>query len=156
MEVLQQELLSSLPSAEQAVRVVLRLLVAAALTGVIGYEREASGKSAGLRTHMLVGLSCATFVLAPLEAGMGLADTSRILQGVCAGIGFIGAGAILKAANEREIQGLTTAAGVWMAAAVGIAAGLGRFGVALFAVLFSWLILTLLNRLNPGGTGPRH
>lgn len=149
MEVLQQELLASLPDGEQSVRVILRMLVATVLTGVIGYEREASGKSAGLRTHMLVGLSCAAFVLAPLEAGMDLADTSRILQGVCAGIGFIGAGAILKATNEREIQGLTTAAGVWMAAAVGIAAGLGRFGVALFSVLFAWLILTVLNRLSP-------
>jgi putative Mg2+ transporter-C (MgtC) family protein len=150
MEVLQNELVAGLPSAEQAARIVLRLLTATILTGIIGYERETSGKSAGMRTHMLVGLSCAAFVLAPLEAGMDLADVSRILQGVCAGIGFLGAGAILKATNEREIQGLTTAAGVWMAAAIGVGAGLGRYGVAMSSALFALIVLGVLNR--PGAS----
>jgi putative Mg2+ transporter-C (MgtC) family protein len=149
MEILQNELASSLPSSEQAVRVILRLLVASALAGIIGYEREVSGKAAGVRTHMLVGLSCAAFVLAPLEAGMDLADVSRVLQGVVAGIGFIGAGSILKATSEREVQGLTTAAAVWMTAAMGIAAGLGRFGVAAFSVALAWMILVVVNRIAP-------
>jgi len=151
MEILQNELASSLPSAEQGLRVILRLLVASILAGIIGYERQVSGKAAGVRTHMMVGLSCAAFVLAPLESGMDLADVSRVLQGVVAGIGFIGAGAILKATAEREVQGLTTAAAVWMTASIGIAAGLGRFGVAMFSVALAWLILAVVNRLAPAG-----
>ena len=130
METLLNELTGSLPDAAQAIRVSLRLLVATLLAAIIGYEREISGKSAGLRTHMLVALGSAVFVLAPIEAGMNLGDVSRVLQGIAAGIGFIGAGAILKGSSDREVQGLTTAAGIWMTAAVGMTAGMGRFGLA--------------------------
>ena len=148
MEILQNELAAGLPDLVQTVRITLRLLAASLLAGVVGYERERTGKSAGLRTHMLVALSSALFVLAPIELGMDVADVSRVVQGVAAGIGFIGAGAILKVTTEREIQGLTTAAGLWMTAAVGLAAGMGRFGLAAISVLLAWVILAILARLE--------
>ena len=148
MDTVLQEIASGLPSFEQALRIVTRLLAAAALAGLIGYERESRGKAAGLRTHMLVAIGSALFVLAPLESGMTIVDLSRVLQGVAAGIGFIGAGAILKLTGEREIQGLTTAAGVWMTAAVGLAAGMGRFGVAAIGVMLALLILAVAARLE--------
>jgi putative Mg2+ transporter-C (MgtC) family protein len=133
--------------------VVFRLLAAALLGAVVGYERERTGKSAGLRTHMLVSLSSAIFVLAPLEAGMSTGDLSRVIQGVAAGIGFIGAGAILKLADERVIEGLTTAAGIWLTAALGLAAGMGRFGLAALSALMAWLILALVARVEIRRTG---
>ena len=148
MDILQSELLAGLPTGEQAIRVVFRLLAATILAGVIGYERERTGKSAGLRTHMLVALGSAIFVLAPMEAGMVIDDVSRVVQGVASGIGFIGAGAILKVTTEREIQGLTTAAGIWMTAAIGIAAGMGRIGMAAITVVIAWVILAILARLE--------
>jgi putative Mg2+ transporter-C (MgtC) family protein len=149
METLFHEITSGIPNAEQALRILIRLAAATLLAGIVGYERETSGKSAGLRTHMLVAIGSAMFVLAPLEAGLAIADASRIVQGVAAGIGFIGAGTILKGTSEREIQGLTTAAGVWMTAAVGLAAGLGRFGLAAMSVAFAWIILAILARFEP-------
>ena len=97
---------------------------------------------------MLVALGSAVFVLAPIESGMNLGDVSRILQGIAAGIGFIGAGAILKGSSDREVQGLTTAAGVWLTAAVGMTAGMGRFGLAVMSVVFAWVILAVLSRLG--------
>jgi putative Mg2+ transporter-C (MgtC) family protein len=143
------ELTSGLPTAAEAVRILVRLLTATILAGIIGYERESSGKAAGLRTHMLVANGSAIFVLAAFESGMDVADASRVIQGVAAGIGFIGAGAILKVASEREIQGLTTAASIWMTAAVGLAAGLGRLGLATIAATLTWVILAVLDRLEP-------
>jgi len=86
--------------------VVLRLLTAT-LGGLVGAVREWVGKAAGLRTHMLASLGAALFVLAPAEAGLGAGDTSRIIRGIAAGIGFIGAGTILKPSDRNEIQGLT-------------------------------------------------
>lgn len=148
MEILQDELFSGLPSGEQAVRIALRLFATVVLAGVVGYERERTGKSAGLRTHMLVALGSALFVLGASESGMVIDDVSRVVQGIASGIGFIGAGAILKVTSEREIQGLTTAAGIWMTAAVGVAAGLGRIGLAAMAVALAWVILAVLARLE--------
>lgn len=111
---------------------------------MLGYERESVGASAGLRTHMLVSLGSALFVLIPLQAGMPLLDVSRVLQGVTAGVGFLGAGAILKSHNDHQITGLTSAAGVWLTSAVGIAAGMGREGTAVLSALFALAILSLL------------
>ena len=126
-------------------QVVIRLLVAVALGAMLGYERESVGASAGLRTHMLVSLGSALFVLIPLQAGMPIADLSRVLQGVTAGIGFIGAGAILKLKDENQITGLTTAAGVWLTSAVGVAAGMGREATAVLSAVFALLILSALH-----------
>lgn len=149
MDILQDELLAGLPNGEQAIRIVVRLLAATVLAAVVGYERERTGKSAGLRTHMLVALGSAIFILGALESGMPINDASRVVQGIASGIGFIGAGAILKVTTEREIQGLTTAAGIWMTAAVGVAAGLGRIGLAAMAVTLAWVILAILARIEP-------
>ena len=148
METLLNELTSGVLDLAQTLRVVLRILAATLVGAVIGWEREHTGKSAGLRTHMLVSLSSAIFVLAPLEAGMNIDELSRVIQGVAAGIGFIGAGAILKLADARVIEGLTTAAGIWLTAALGLAAGLGRFGLAAISAFLAWLILALVARLE--------
>ncbi len=137
---------SDLGNVEDITRLILRLLVAVLLGGLLGYQRESIGASAGLRTHMLVSLGCALFVLIPLQAGMEYTDLSRVLQGVTAGIGFLGAGAILKLQDENQIVGLTTAASIWLTAAVGIAAGMGREGTAVVSALFAFIILSLLKR----------
>jgi putative Mg2+ transporter-C (MgtC) family protein len=152
MDVIQQELAAGFPNAEQLTRIAFRLLTTVLLAGVLGLQRERTGKPAGLRTHMLVALSSTIFVLAPLEAGMEVADLSRVIQGVATGIGFLGAGAILKLESREQISGLTTAAGIWMTAALGVASGMGRYGLALITVALGWAILQLLTRLeaHPG------
>jgi len=138
---------SDVADAEQITRLLLRLLLAALLGGVLGYEREHKGKAAGVRTHMLVAMGAALFVLVPQQGGMPLADMSRVIQGVVAGIGFLGAGAIIKNRSEENVQGLTTAAGVWMTAAIGIACGLGRESTALLGTLLALVVLALVPRL---------
>ena len=137
---MQQEF-SDLGDAGGFTRMAVRLLVAAFVGAILGYERESVGASAGLRTHMLVAMGSALFVLIPLQAGMPLGDVSRVLQGVTAGVGFLGAGAILKSKSENQITGLTTAAGVWLTAAIGVAAGMGREGTAITSALFALVIL---------------
>src|SRR5438445_12293790 len=107
------ELTKILPDVHQLVRVTLRLGAALAIGTAIGLQRELTHKPAGLRTHMLVSLGTALFVVGAAESGMSSADVSRIVQGIATGIGFLGGGAILKLTNEREIHGLTTAAGIW-------------------------------------------
>ena len=141
----------------QATTLLVRLLLAAALGGVLGYEREQQGKAAGMRTHMLVALGAALFVLVPQQAGMAVADLGRVIQGIVAGIGFLGAGAIIKPAREGDVKGLTTAAGIWMTAAIGIACGLGRETTALIATGFALVVLALLpHTTEPApGAGPK-
>lgn len=148
MDALLEELTAGLPDAGQVVRVLVRLLVAALLGAVIGAQRERAGKPAGLRTHMLVALGAALFVVAAIESGFPEDALARVIQGMATGIGFIGGGAILKLREEREITGLTTAAGIWMTAAAGVAAGLGRWGAAALAVGLTWLILGALARVE--------
>jgi putative Mg2+ transporter-C (MgtC) family protein len=131
---------SDLPDLEQLTRVVTRLLLAALLGGLLGWERESKGKAAGLRTHMLVALGAAVFVMIPQQAGLDDADLSRIIQGVVAGIGFLCAGTILKGRNEEQVQGLTTAAGIWLTAAIGVAVGLGREASAVLTALLALVI----------------
>lgn len=145
LRTIQQEF-SDLGNAEDLTRLCVRLLVAVVLGGLLGYQRESIGAAAGLRTHMLVSLGCALFVIIPLQAGMELDDLSRVIQGVTAGIGFLGAGAILKLTDENQIVGLTTAASIWLTAAVGIAAGMGREGTAVISALFAFVILSLLRK----------
>jgi putative Mg2+ transporter-C (MgtC) family protein len=148
MDTLLNELTSGMPDLAQGLRIVVRILAATLVGAIVGYERERTGKSAGLRTHMLVSLGSAIFVLAPLESGMRIEDLSRVIQGVAAGIGFIGAGAILKLTDARVIEGLTTAAGLWLTAALGLAAGLGRFGLAAISAVMAWIILAIVARLE--------
>ena len=137
-----------LPTLRQVFDIVLRLGIAAVLGGVIGFEREQGGKAAGLRTHMLVGLAAALFTVAPLDAGMSVADLSRVLQGVAAGIGFIGAGTILKLTGQQEIRGLTTAASLWLTAAIGMAVGIGHLWLPIVAVILAVTILWGLGMLE--------
>jgi putative Mg2+ transporter-C (MgtC) family protein len=136
---------------EQITRILIRLTLAAVLGGVLGYERENQGKAAGVRTHMLVAMGAALFVLVPQQAGMTLPDMSRVIQGVVAGIGFLGAGAIIKNRNEDDVQGLTTAAGVWMTAAIGIACGLGRESTAVLSTVMALIVLGGVPRLMDRG-----
>ena len=138
---------SDIPDLEQFTRITLRLLLAATLGGILGYEREKSGKAAGLRTHMLVALGAAIFMLVPQQAGATIGDLSRVLQGLVAGIGFIGAGAIIKIVKEEEAIGLTTAANVWLTAAIGVAAGIGKEMLAVLSTVLALIILSLLPRL---------
>ena len=140
--------LFAIPDLFHLARLAARLGVAAVLGGVLGLEREQRGKAAGLRTHMLVALGAALFTVAPLEAGMELEGLSRVIQGVAAGIGFIGAGTILKRTEEEEIQGLTTAASLWLTAAVGMAVGAGRLWPPLLAVLLAFFILHALGAID--------
>jgi putative Mg2+ transporter-C (MgtC) family protein len=136
-----------LPSAAEVTQVVVRLTLAALLGGLLGFEREQAGKAAGIRTHMLVALGSAFFVLIPVQAGIGGGDLSRVLQGVITGVGFLGAGTILKGNHKGQIYGLTTAAGIWFTAAVGIAAGLGREATALLGTILAFLILTVVPKV---------
>src|SRR5687768_5139230 len=130
-----------LPEAHRMALVGIRLITAALLGGLLGAERESVGKAAGLRTHMLVALGAALFVIAPQEAGLGEGDVGRIIQGVAAGIGFIGAGTILKLTDREEIKGLTTAASIWLTAAIGIATAVGPLWVAIVSAACAWAIL---------------
>jgi putative Mg2+ transporter-C (MgtC) family protein len=143
------ELASGLPDSDALARIVVRLVLAALLGAVVGIQRELVGKPAGLRTHMLVALGAALFVLACLESGMAPNDLSRVIQGLATGIGFLGGGAILKVSEHREISGLTTAAGIWLTAAVGVSVGLGQWGLAAVGALLTWMILAVLFRLEP-------
>lgn len=137
----------------QVLSVAATLAGAALLGGLQGLEREWLRKPAGLRTHMLVALGAAVFVLAPQEAGMADAELGRAVQGVAAGVGFIGAGTILKITAEREIQGLTTAASLWLAAAIGLSVGAGLFWVPLLSSLLALSILGLLGAVSRSGEG---
>jgi putative Mg2+ transporter-C (MgtC) family protein len=148
LSILLEELANSLPDAREALRVVIRLVAALLAGAVIGLQRERSGKAAGLRTHMLVSLGTVLFVIAGAESGMEPDALSRVVQGLATGIGFIGAGTILKMEGTREIRGLTTAAGIWMTAAIAVAIGLGHLGTAALGVLFAWVVLALVLNLE--------
>jgi putative Mg2+ transporter-C (MgtC) family protein len=148
MDVIWEELTSGLIDARQLIHVMIRLTAATVLGAVIGIQRERAGKPAGLRTHMLVTLGTAVFVLACSGVGMSSDGLSRVIQGLITGIGFIGAGSILKLSEQRDVQGLTTAAGIWMTAAVGVAVGLGSLGVALLSTVFTLAILSFSRRLE--------
>ncbi len=120
----------------------MRMVLALVLGGVLGWERETRHKPAGLRTLMLVSLAAAVFVLATLEANPQLAgpgDSTRAMAAVAQGIGFLGAGAIMQA--RGEVRWLTTAASLWAAAALGLAAGLGAYLVAFVGGFLTFVIL---------------
>jgi putative Mg2+ transporter-C (MgtC) family protein len=145
---------SDINDLEQLTTLVVRLLIASLLGGLLGYQRERQGKEAGIRTHMLVAAGSALVVLVPLQTGMDHEGISRVLQGLLAGVGFLCAGSILKLPQEDHVRGLTTAAGIWMTSAIGIAAGLGRETTAVISALLVLLILNLLGPLRR--LGVRH
>jgi len=143
MELLWHELMGGLPDRRQLAFVLIRVIAATLLGTIVGLQRERARKPAGLRTHMLVCLGTAVVVLAGSGVGMSTDGLSRVIQGVVTGIGFVGAGSILKLSQERKIQGLTTAAGLWMTAAIGVACGVGALGLAVIATILAVMVLAL-------------
>ena len=145
---MQVEDLFHLPDGSQMARVVARIAVAALLGALLGAERERAGKAAGLRTHMLVALGAALFVLFPAEAGMRIEDLSRVIQGVATGIGFIGAGTILKRPESEQVEGLTTAASIWLTGAIGMSVGAGQLWLSVVCAASAWIVLYVLARFE--------
>lgn len=125
-----------------------RVLLAAVLGAALGYERERHGKAAGVRTHTLVALAAAFFVIVPQRCGATPADLTRVVQGLAAGVGFLGAGAILKPPTDGWVHGLTTAAGIYFTTAVGVATGLGLGTTATLATGLALAVLDLFPRLQ--------
>ena len=141
---------------ELQLQLLIRLVAAGALSAVLGWEREAAQKPAGLRTHMLVGVASALFtVLAELavmdypgdEGGMR-ADPIRVIQAVAIGVGFLGSGVIFVSKSDDSVQGLTTAGSIWATAAIGIAAGLGYYILAVGATVLLMLVLRGMARFD--------
>lgn len=125
-----------------------RLCLAIALSALIGLDREYSQKAAGLRTNMLVALGAALFVLVPIQSGLTGTDSTalaRSLQGIITGVGFIGAGSVLRG---DQVRGLTSAAAVWISAGIGIASGLGQWQIGLIATGLALVILRLVKFLE--------
>ena len=135
---------SDIPDVETLTKITVRILIAAVLGGILGYERERKSKGAGIRTHMLVAVGAAIFMIGPTQAGMALGDLSRVIQGIIQGIGFLGAGAIIVGTTMRRVQGLTTAAGIWTAAGIGIAAGLGMEATAVLTTIIVLFVLSVV------------
>ena len=130
---------------------LFRLFIAFCLGSVIGLERERKGGSAGLRTHILVCTGSSLIMLISLYIfdlyqGQGAIDPGRIAAGVVTGIGFLGAGTIIR--SREGIKGLTTAASIWISSAIGLAVGCGYISAALMATLISYLSLSFLKRLE--------
>jgi putative Mg2+ transporter-C (MgtC) family protein len=122
----------------------LRFLLAAGLGAGIGYQRERAGKAAGIRTHILVSSGAALFTLVSIYGFSGaVVDISRVAAGVVVGIGFIGAGVILRGQREKEVAGLTTAATIWITAAIGLAAGTGMYLISVIATVVTVGVLFL-------------
>jgi putative Mg2+ transporter-C (MgtC) family protein len=137
---------------------LVRIVFGTGLGAIIGLERDLHGRPAGLRTHSIVALASATFMVVSTrfvffqhyrEGDLVEVDASRIAASVVSGIGFLGAGAILR--TGFTVRGLTTAATLWLVAAIGMAAGGGMFSVALFVTLVGLFTLTLLRRLEDRG-----
>ena len=124
---------------------LIPLGLAAVLGALVGFERLLHTQITGARTHMLVSMGAAAFVLAAREAFGGNNDSlTRIVQGVASGIGFIGAGAILKLTQPVEIRGLTTASTVWLSASIGIACGLEIYRVSIWSTILALIVLAVL------------
>ncbi|MBU0571551.1 MAG: MgtC/SapB family protein [Candidatus Omnitrophica bacterium] len=126
--------------------ITLRILLSAALSGVIGLERETHDKAAGLRTHMLVCVGSAIFMIISLLLSLqyghfGPVDPSRIASGVVTGVGFLGAGAVMR--SGASVHGLTTAASIWAVAAIGLAVGAGLYAVGIVGTAVVILVLVL-------------
>ena len=122
---------------------VLRLLLAAALGAGIGYQRERADKPAGLRTHVLIALGSALFTVVSIFGFGDGVDVSRVAAGVVAGIGFIGAGVIFRGIRGDHVAGLTTAASIWVTAAIGLAAGTGMYLIAFIVAAVTALVLMI-------------
>lgn len=132
-------------SLELQVNLAVNITLAMLLSGIIGLNRERSNKSAGLRTHMLTGTGACIFTILSMNA-FPEADHSRVASNIVTGIGFLGGGIIIQRKNET--YDVTTAAGVWATAAVGMAAGVGAWFIAIYATLMLWVILAMLKKFK--------
>jgi putative Mg2+ transporter-C (MgtC) family protein len=146
MAELWQEYGTELTDVAALLRVVLKMALAMALGSVIGLNREHAGENAGWRTHILVTMAAAAFVMAMRESGAAVADLVHVVQGVAAGVGFLGAGVILRLTDSVRVKGLTTAASIWLSAAVGSAIGVGRIWLPVVAAIFGWFTLAYVRR----------
>jgi putative Mg2+ transporter-C (MgtC) family protein len=142
--------------AQTQLLLLVRLVAAGVLSAVLGWEREAARKPAGLRTHMLVGIASALFTLLaelsvvdyPGDADGMRADPIRVIQAVAIGVGFLGSGVIFVSRDEESVRGLTTAGSIWATAAIGIASGLGYYVLAVGATLILLLVLRGMSRFD--------
>jgi len=125
------------------VEIILRLLLALGLGAAIGYQRERAGKAAGLRTHTLISTGAALFTLVSTYGFSGAVDPSRVAAGVVVGVGFVGAGVIFRGMRGEQVAGLTTAASIWITAAIGLAAGAGMYLLSAVTTLITIGILVL-------------
>ena len=137
--------MESLISLDQQVYLTFNITLAMFLSSVIGLNREHNNKSAGLRTHMLTGTGACIFTILSMYAFPG-ADSSRVASNIVTGIGFLGGGIIIQRKNES--YDLTTAAGVWATAAIGMAVGVGAWFIAVYSTIIMWFILALLKRIK--------
>lgn len=128
---------------------LVRLGLALLFGAIIGAERQLAGQSAGLRTHIMVSVGSAIFVLAGLSSiTTEFHDVTRVIQGVTAGIGFLGAGTIIKTKSGQHVHGLTTASSIWLAAAMGTAAGLGEYALAASSACIGICVLVIMKPLS--------
>jgi putative Mg2+ transporter-C (MgtC) family protein len=144
-----EEIVGTLPDVRHLARAGWRLLAALLAGAIIGYQREQVGKAAGLRTHLLVAMGTSLFVICAIEYGMQQDALSRVIQGIITGIGFLGTAAIIKREQQHEVHGITTAAGIWITAAVSIAIGMGQIVVGLIGTALAWVVLAMLYRIQP-------
>lgn len=138
--------------------ILLRVALAAVFGGIIGFDRRVRHKPAGVRTHMLVAMGAALAVgvsalVVEDTVGVGRADAVRVAAGVVTGVGFLGAGAILRG-PEGGVRGLTTAAGIWVTAAIGIALGFGYYIIGAGATVMAFIIISVLASLDEPEPGP--
>lgn len=142
------ELSRGFASLEELGVVVVRVTLAAIVGGIVGFERSWTGKQAGLRTHMLVCIGSTIFVMVVALEGNSEEALSRVIQGTAAGIGFVGAGAILKLSDRGKVKGITTAANIWLTAALGTAIGAGEFWLSTVGVIAAWIVLTVVDNFE--------
>ncbi len=132
---------------------VFRLVLALVGGGVIGWNRQVTGKPAGLRTHMLVSMGSALFVIGPLAVGASGEAISRVIQGVATGVGLLGAGDIvrqsLRDSGHEVPRNLASAAAIWVTAGLGIAAGYGLWQLTALGAVFTLITLTLVKKIEP-------
>jgi putative Mg2+ transporter-C (MgtC) family protein len=134
---------------------LLRLAFSLLIGSIVGLEREIRNKPAGLRTHMLVSFGSALFVMVPIQTGIALAEPdplSRVIQGIAAGVGFIGAGVVLHESQHDSgkvaVRGLTSASAIWVSSALGVAAGCGLWPLGLGGAVMALVTLNLVKRVE--------
>ena len=127
---------------------IMKLCLATFCAAIIGWERETHDKAAGLKTHILICFGSCLFTISGLHIvpSDSISEITRVIQGIATGVGFVGAGAIIK--NEGNVQGVTTAAGVWVIASIGCAVGVGEYALALFSTIATFFILRFVRGLN--------